>query len=63
MQSDAGSRTRQVVEAANLDAAVVQALALASPDAFVIIQVDDVADGVRCMMESLSRTSLEAQKS
>ncbi len=63
MQSDADSRTRQVVEAANFDAAVVQAFALAPPDEFVIIQVDDVADGVRCVLEPQCRASLEAQKS
>jgi cyanophycin synthetase len=58
----AGSRARQVVEGLHLDAAVSLAFELSPPDELLVIQVDEVTDGVRLVRERLEFSALEAQR-
>jgi len=58
-----GSRARQVVEAPHLDAAVSLAFELSPPDELLVIQVDEVTEGVRLVHERLEFSVLESQRS
>jgi len=59
----AGCRATQVVEAPSLEAAVSRALELSRRSELLVIQVDEVPDGVRLARERLGCAALEAGNS